>query len=134
MAGEKMLKVLVAEDDESTRFAISKIVEHLGCVAYQCSDGDRAIKTLDDNPDISVVITDVIMPGMSGTEMVKKIRSKSQFTRLPILIISGAVGPKEISDVLSSGATAFLAKPVKTSEIREYLNRYLSEEQLLELA
>jgi DNA-binding NarL/FixJ family response regulator len=53
------------------------------------------------------------------------VRALADFKRLPIIIISGVVGPREISDVLALGATAFLAKPVSAGDLNEYISRYI---------
>ena len=123
------MKILVVEDEESSRLSIIKMLEVLGFSAIGCSDGKRALNTLMDNDDIALVITDVQMPEMDGRVLIEKIRADHKYCSVPIIIVSGVVGPKEIAANLMRGATAFLPKPVKLSDIREYLNRYLNRGQ-----
>ena len=78
-----------------------------------------------DNQDIDLLITDFSMPEMDGRRLIQRIRNSSNLKQIPIIIVSGVVGPKEIADVLEAGATAFLPKPLKVKDIKEYINRYL---------
>ncbi|MBU2546831.1 MAG: response regulator [Proteobacteria bacterium] len=120
-----MAKILVVDDDESIRWVLAQLVEHIGHAAFKCRDGQRALDALMDNPDIELIITDVSMPGMDGRTLIRKVRALEDFKRLPIIIISGVVGPREIADVLDLGATAFLAKPVSAGDLNEYIKRYI---------
>jgi len=116
-----MAKVLVAEDEITCRMIISKAVEGMGHCVIRSSDGEHAWKTLLANPDIDLLITDVKMPGLDGRDLVKQIRAREGFEDLPIIIISGVVGPKTIAGLLEQGATWFVAKPVNPAELQEYV-------------
>ena len=59
-------KILIVDDDRSTRLAIKKMVESLDLCAIQCQNGDHALQTLLCNNDISLVITDMVMPETDG--------------------------------------------------------------------
>lgn len=120
-----MAKILIAEDDRITCLVLARILEDMGHVTISCRDGRRALDTLDDNQDIAVVITDVSMPEMDGRELIQNIRSNKETASLPVIVISGVVGPRDISDVLSLGAVVFLAKPINPADLRLYVERYL---------
>ncbi|MDY7001636.1 MAG: response regulator [Thermodesulfobacteriota bacterium] len=120
-----MAKILIAEDDRITCLVLAKILEDMGHVAILCRDGRRAMDTLADNQDIAVVITDVSMPEMDGRELIQNIRSNKETALLPVIMISGVVGPKEIADVLSLGAAAFLPKPINPTDLSLCVERYL---------
>ena len=120
-----MAKIVIAEDDVTSRAVLVKGVELMGHTAIQCSDGLRAYYIVQDNPDIDMLITDMMMPNIDGRELIERVRSNEKFSALPILIISGAVGPKAIRDLLKLGATAFMGKPVGLEELSEYVGKYL---------
>ena len=122
-----MAKVLVVEDEEGVRWGIAKMLEAIGHVAIQSRNGYRALDVLEDNDDIELIVTDVSMPEMDGRQLIKTLRGREDTARIPIIIVSGAVGPKEIDDVLATGATAFLPKPVTIAALREYVDRYLGQ-------
>ena len=121
-----MKKILIVDDDQPTRLILVHIVESMGHVAFQCPDGKHALETLKSNSDIAMVITDMSMPRMDGRKLIEAVQSEERWNALPILIMSAVVGVKEISDLLKAGARAFLKKPVRGEEIREYIERYIS--------
>lgn len=119
-----MNKVLIAEDELTSRRAIARAVESSDFVAIQVSDGQRAWDILCDNPDISLLITDVVMPNMDGRELVEKIRKKNELDHLKIIIISGVVKLKDINEYLELGASRFMPKPVNIVELKDYLVKF----------
>ena len=121
-----MAKILVVEDDRVSRLIIVNSVNKQGHVTIQASDGQRAWTILEDNPDIDLIITDMMMPYLNGQELLARIRESSQYSAAPVIVISGVIGPKAISKVLKEGAGAFLPKPISTLELQEYVGRFLS--------
>lgn len=117
------IKVLIAEDDKIAITMISSIVESVGYSAIRSSDGKRAWEVLQDNPDISLLITDIQMPNMDGKELIKTVRAHDAFQKLPIFILSGAVKPNEVNDLLMLGATKFLPKPIDKNHLKDYLRQ-----------
>jgi len=126
LRGEQdMAKIVIAEDDLVSRMMIVSTVEEMGHMAIQCSDGLRTHHVLQDNPDVKLLITDVVMPKLDGRELVELTRKDATLKDLPILVISGAVGPKAIGELLDMGATAFLGKPINMGSLQEFLTKQL---------
>ena len=121
-----MAKILVVEDEAEIRQLLIELSENAGHSAFGARNGLHGWNLLKDNPDVALVITDIRMPEHDGRELIGKIRADPELVNLPVIIISGAVGPKEIADVLSMGATAFLPKPIGPGELEAYLARYLA--------
>ncbi len=118
-------KVLIAEDDPIARKILVNVVETSGCIAIQASRGDTAWQVLADNPDIGLLLTDVAMPGLDGRELLKIIRGQERMKELPVIVISGVIGPKEIDSLLQLGASRFLPKPINAQELEEYIGKLL---------
>ena len=78
-----------------------------------------------DNPGVELLISDVKMPRLDGRELIRLVRSSGPFATLPLIVVSGAVGPHEISDLLESGASRFLPKPVEAAFLRDYIRLLL---------
>ncbi len=116
-----MKKVLVAEDDELSREIIVKIVESLGMVAIQSSNGKIALRVLLDNPDVCLLISDIMMPELDGMMLIKILRGKENFADLPIIIISGVAALNEINHILELGPSIFLDKPLNPSELERHI-------------
>jgi CheY-like chemotaxis protein len=120
-----MAKILIVEDDSSMLDIFSSTVESMGHCVVRATNGRMAWEVLQANEDISFLISDMLMPEMEGMELIKLIRENSRFSKLPILIVSGAIRAKEISYILEQGATEFMAKPVQLQELMDVLKRYV---------
>ncbi len=123
-----MKKILIAEDDEASRDIIVNIVESMGLVAIQSSNGALTLKILYDNPDISLLISDIMMPELDGMMLIKIIRGNNKFANLPIIIISGVAAINEINHILELGLSVFLDKPLETSELKRHIEDMLNTE------
>lgn len=121
-----MKKVLVIDDDLITRKTVVKNVESLGFVAIQSSNGKHGWETLWENPDISLVITDVMMPDMDGRELLKILRGNQTFQTLPVIIMSGVSDQSEVQDLLNLGSSCFCKKPLDTPELKRRVNELLN--------
>jgi DNA-binding response OmpR family regulator len=97
------------------------LLEMLFSGSHECHTADRAEQALEflEFQDYDVVITDVSMPGLSGVEVLQRVRQRNSST--PVIVISGR--PDEYRDVvLEMGAFAFFAKPFPLSEIETCVN------------
>lgn len=121
-----MTTVLVADDDKGTRMVLSQILRSRGLHVVLASDGLRARAVLEDNPDIRVLITDVVMPGLDGRELVACLRRDRRFRDVAIIVMSATVTVEEITSLFELGASRFLAKPIHHDELWEELEPLLA--------
>ena len=121
-----MAKILIAEDEGQLIDVMSRAVNSMGHTVIKSRNGRVAWDILCDNHDIELLITDVSMPEMDGEELVKRIREDSDLSEIPILIMSGVIRAKDISNLLKVGATAFLPKPVAIKDLKDFINNNLS--------
>lgn len=121
-----MTTVLVADDDKGTRMTLSKVLSGLGLNVILASDGMRARMVLEDNPDIQILITDVVMPVLDGRELVTSLRREERFRELGIIVMSATVTIGEITRLLELGASRFLAKPVAERALCEEIQAILA--------
>lgn len=119
-------KILIVEDDSTTRRVICKCIEGMGLCAIQSSNGRRAWDVLLDNPDIALVITDMAMPDMNGKALITAMRAEEALAAIPIMVVSGVVGPNEIASVLELGASRFLSKPIEIALLKQYVELLIS--------
>ena len=118
-----MRKVLVIDDDVITRKMLVKSVEKLGYFVIQSSNGRHGWETLWENPDIGLVITDMMMPDMDGREFMKVVRGNQIFESLPVLIVSGVSSEADVADLLALGHACFCKKPLNNAELKESVDR-----------
>jgi two-component system phosphate regulon response regulator PhoB len=109
-------RVLVVEDDPATRQMVVEVMASVGLEAKECGTAEEAEGLLSQGP-YDMVVLDVHLPGMSGLELVRRIRARGGNAQLPILLISGQSSSKDIVDAFASGADDFVVKPFRNPEL-----------------
>ncbi|HOO37737.1 MAG TPA: response regulator [Deltaproteobacteria bacterium] len=122
-------KVLIVDDDPGIRSTISELIEELGYLCETASDGLDAVELLDSGPYLCV-FTDIMMPNMSGLELIKKIKARD--VSLPIIVITGYASLEIAIDAMKYGASDFISKPFKVKQIELMLNKVKREKDLVE--
>ena len=122
-------KVLIVDDDPGIRSTISELIEELGYLCETASDGLDAVELLDSGPYLCV-FTDIMMPNMSGLELIKKIKARD--VSLPIIVITGYASLEIAIDAMKYGASDFISKPFKVKQIEILLNKVKREKDLVE--
>ena len=120
-----MKTILVIEDDLMTRKLLTRIIQSMGHAVVLASNGKGVIETLKDNVQINLVLTDMQIPEMDGLEVLKTIKESKSWNSLPVIIYSSYIKLNQITSLLDSGASAFIAKPIQKKEIEENIERYL---------
>jgi signal transduction histidine kinase/CheY-like chemotaxis protein len=110
-------KVLVVDDDVRNVFALTSALELHGLSVVHADNGRQGIETLLQNPDIKVVLMDVMMPGMDGYAATEYIRSLDQFADLPIIAVTAKAMHGDRERSLAAGANAHVPKPVEIEEL-----------------
>ena len=116
-----MSKVLIAEDNPVELSLYATAIQTEGHTAIRSSTCELAWEILCDNPDIELLITDMVMPEISGRDLIKRIRGDARFSSLPVIVVSGIVSVKAIRDLLALGEMRFLSKPVDIQELKKYV-------------
>jgi signal transduction histidine kinase/CheY-like chemotaxis protein len=120
----KKLKILIAEDDEITTKLINTIVAKYSIHIFKVRNGNDAVETCKNNPDIDLIFMDIQMPDMNGYEAIKQIR---EFNTEVIIFAESAfvmLGDKE--KAFSIGSNEYLSKPYKSQQLIELLYKYFS--------
>ncbi|MDO9082328.1 MAG: response regulator [Humidesulfovibrio sp.] len=118
-----MAKILIAEDDALSQRFVATVVDRMGHSSFVSPNGRHAWEALCAENSFAMLITDIMMPGMDGTSLIRAIRADQRFATLPIVIMSAFIGIKEIAELLEIGATWFMPKPVDRAMLEDYINR-----------
>ena len=110
-------RILVADDEPAIRSVCRLILEPVGMICDEARDGTEAVEVAASRP-YDLVILDVDMPGMKGTEVCRRLRSMPTSPHLKILLVSGHAGDDEMAPMLLAGADDYLAKPFKGVQLR----------------
>jgi CheY-like chemotaxis protein len=105
-------KVLVIDDDLRNIFALTSALERYDANVLHAEDGGSGIELLQKNPDVDIVLIDIMMPGMDGYETTRRIRNIHQFDSLPIIALTGKAMKGDRDRCLQAGASDYVTKPV----------------------
>lgn len=109
------LRILVADDDLSTRLVLHRYLELQGYTVITATNGKEAMQLLEYRPQL--LITDVGMPYLDGYMLVKQIRQSSSWHLLPIICLSGYTDAAEQTRGYQAGCNLFLSKPFSLDEL-----------------
>lgn len=125
MAEDIKKTVLIIEDDIFLIKAYQVKFEKEGIDVVVISDGKEAMKFLDKEP-VSVVILDLMLPGMSGFDILEAIRKNSKWKNVPVIILSNLGQQEDIDRGKALGANEYFIKTnIKINEIVEKVKKYL---------
>ena len=108
-------RILVVDDDEDARLFTRSLLEKEQFEVQEAEDGHAAMDILKVDPDFSLVILDLKMPGLDGREVLNLIRGSVDTAALPVLIRTGVGTPRDEAELLDAGADDFMAKSVDSS-------------------
>ncbi|KUN77619.1 histidine kinase [Streptomyces bungoensis] len=117
--------VLVVDDDARNLFALSGILELHGFRVLHAENGRKGIETLVNNPDVQLVLMDVMMPEMDGYAATAEIRSMPQYADLPVIAVTAKAMQGDREKSLASGASDYVTKPVDTHDLIACVRRWL---------
>jgi CheY-like chemotaxis protein/signal transduction histidine kinase len=118
-------KVLIVDDDMRTAFAMSRLLSDCGMKTLKAENGDKALRLLEENHDVDIVLMDIMMPVMDGYEAMKRIRSQERLRKLPIIVLTAKAMPEDREKCLSAGANDYLSKPVDQKRLLSMMRVWL---------
>lgn len=120
--------ILVVDDDSQVRLTLKAMVASLGYDCLAAEGGEQALEILAENA-IDVVLSDIVMPGMDGLELLREIRKSHAGT--DVIIVTGFSGKVKYADVINAGAMDFIKKPIDLAELEAKLARGFRERALI---
>jgi two-component system cell cycle response regulator len=120
-------KILLVEDSDTTRLTNRIMISRrTGYTVIPVANGAEALKLArTEKPDL--VLMDIMMPGMDGLEVCRRMRKQAATEKIPIVLLTFRVGEESISDGFASGCTAYLKKPVEMDELVDTLRQHLGD-------
>lgn len=114
--------ILVVEDDVDLRRLLTVTLGKLGPVVA-AGNGAEAATLLGSRPPPVVVVTDVMMPGGSGLDLLRTLRTEPRYRSVPVVVLSAKSDPRSIVDGINAGARHYVTKPFKTGELLAKVER-----------
>jgi two-component system, OmpR family, response regulator VicR len=118
---KQIRRILVADDDPAILRLVSTILEKENFKVVTARDGREAYKILQSDPDFTAAIFDVVMPHISGQELVRYMKTEKRLRNIPVMMMTAEQDPKLSSDSFSAGAVVFLPKPFTTAQLHTML-------------
>ena len=110
-----MSRVLVIDDEDVIRMLVVEILEAAGHTVTGAESAERALALLDQQ-DFDLVVSDVVMPGLSGLELLQLVRERR--ASLPVVLVTGAGTYDTLSQALTRGAAGLVTKPFAHSDLQ----------------
>jgi CheY-like chemotaxis protein len=118
-------KVLIVDDDMRNIFALSTVLEEHDMIIRSADNGRDAIKLLQEEPGIDIVLMDIMMPEMDGMETTREIRKIPELRNLPIVAVTAKAMKGDREKCIEAGAWDYLSKPVDTDQMLAILRGWL---------
>ncbi len=117
-------RIVVVEDEKGVRDLVTRILKSAGHAVHACHDGGRALRHIAEHPDgTDLVILDMVMPGMSGIEVLGKL--KGLCPNVPVLVLSGYGTSDTLQALAREGVAGTLNKPFETADLLAAVARHL---------
>lgn len=123
-------RILIVDDDPMIRGLVQAILEGEGFEVVAADDGPKAIEILDTEPrpiNFSLVILDVMMPGMNGLDVLTRMRLHAHTQKLPVVMLTGEDKAEDIMAGYSVGADYYITKPFTRQQLLYGINLVLGE-------
>lgn len=121
--------LLIVDDLDENREILCRFLESKGYRALEAGSGDEALRMVEAE-EIDLVLLDVMMPGLSGTEVLQRLRTRYEPTRLPIIMATAKDRPEDIVEALALGANDYVSKPVELTVLLARAQTQLSVKRL----
>ncbi|MFS8652176.1 MAG: response regulator [Caldibacillus sp.] len=117
-------KILIVDDQFGIRMLLQELFQREGYQTFQAADGKKALEIVTTH-DPDIVLLDMKIPGMDGLEILKHIKANDPDCKVLVMTAYGELGM--IQEAMDMGAIAYVAKPFDIMELRDQINRLLTE-------
>ncbi len=120
-----MKQILVVEDGQAELQVAVGLLTRAGFKVQAADNAEDAWEWLQSNPPPDLILLDIVMPGQSGLELCRTIRTQSELAQIPIIFCSSKKEEFDRFWALRQGGTAYITKPYAPQELLELVSRHL---------
>jgi len=117
--------ILITEDNEDTCSLLRFLLERQGYAVASATDGRAALEWIDANEPPALALLDVMLPHMSGLQLVTNLRSRPEWQDVPIVMLTAKSDEGDIVRALEAGANDYICKPFQPRELMARLKRFV---------
>jgi len=125
------MSILIVEDNPISLKILDINLRENGYEVLTAPDPKEALDHLEANPNIKLIITDIMMPGMNGLEFISKVKTNVEWKKLPFIIISAMSNKKTVTKAIALGCQHFLVKPVQSKKLLKMVKGILPNQRLI---
>jgi signal transduction histidine kinase len=118
-------KVLIVDDDIRNVFALTSLFEEAGLVVLYAENGVECLEVLKQHEDVSLIVMDILMPGLDGYATTSEIRKLPRYASLPIIALTGKALEEDREKCLVVGASEHVAKPASSEGLLSVMRRWI---------
>jgi HAMP domain-containing protein/CheY-like chemotaxis protein len=121
----KEKKILIVDDDVRNVFALTSVLEAHGMEVLYAENGRDGIELLRRNPEVDLVLMDIMMPELDGYQTTRAIREDDDFKQLPIISLTAKAMKGDREKAIAAGASDYITKPVDTDQLLSLMRVWL---------
>ncbi|MDT3672390.1 MAG: response regulator [Aromatoleum sp.] len=110
-------KVLLVDDDMRNLFSLSSVLGEKNMVVIEAENGRKALDRLEEHPDVSIVLMDIMMPETDGYTAMREIRKNPRFANLPVIAMTAKAMKGDYEKCIDAGASDYIAKPIDIDKL-----------------
>jgi len=129
-------QIIVAEDSAPNRKILCHLLEKLGYEVISCEDGGIAWEALlkEESNNVVAIISDIMMPELSGIDLLKKVRAEERFQNLPFVLVTAVQEKEYIIEAKAQKVNGYILKPVTFSRVTAKLKELFPTKKFPEIA
>ena len=121
----KNKKVLIVDDDDRNVYSLLTALEQEGLQCLKAGNGKEALKILNKESDIDLILMDVMMPEMDGFEATKAIRKMQDLRKVPIIALTAKAMKDDREKCLAAGMSDYISKPLNVQQLLSLMRVWL---------
>lgn len=129
--GERPARLLIAEDDEASAAVLRTMLERAGYAVVLAPDGPAALRVLEEEGPVDILLLDWMLPGMTGLEVCRTVRRHRDALALPVLMVTAKTDAESIYAAFEAGANDYITKPFRGAELRARIAAHLRTQRLV---
>ncbi len=117
-------RILIVDDEQNVCDFLEDFLQFKGYSALKASSGDEALQSLK-SKETDLILLDILMPGMSGLEVLENVRKL--YPELPVIILTGVKDKRIVDDTFNMGAADFIPKPIDLDILEQSISNNLQK-------
>lgn len=121
----KNKSVLIVDDDERNRYALSSYLDMLEMTVYTANDGEAALTFLRSGKSVDLILLDIMMPVMDGYEMLRVLKEDRSLKNIPVIAVTAKAMKGDDVKCMEAGASDYIPKPIDLNDFISKMSKWL---------